>query len=777
MKKFYKYTLLLLAAFLFAPLAVVADDDVNPADPINPLDGLGFSKKVTPDPNKDNAYNITLTAFTTGSSVSETSNITPAADIVLVLDISGSMNDPLKGDEISWNQMQQNTDYYMVMGNNTYYFRKTGNNSGRYSGYNFGSNTDNHSYTHSNSSTETFYRVTTTTRLMAMKTAAQNFVQTVFDRNPTGSKDRKHRVGIVTFSSSATNTTSLTELTTQQVTTNIKNTINNLTASGSTNSGAGMQNAYNMLNANNVRNDGRSKIAVFFTDGQPASSWEFTPSIARTAVYYADQIKTLTTTLTDTDGNAIQQDGADIILQPKVYSVGLLFSETYGTNTWNIRRFMHYVSSNYKTGIPTGGSYEFAANYTGAANQDTTVTVTTPGGAEAPHGFYQLSDGSAESLNTIFQNIASSSSTAPTIPLQLKSTDVVAVDVISKKFKLPEGASADDIQVKVAKFTGIDNTGTYTEGQLSRLENYQFATPSTYADARNVTSLGEDTVAAAYQKVNNVWTEITPYATVTTEDGEQVISVQGFNYSANWCGFDEHKNPNGTITYIPHGYELVIIIPIEVSASNPGGATVETNGPGSGIKIYDDQGHLAYDVSFPLPSVTLPNIIIRKYGLLYENEGASFCLEKLKQVGSNWVVDDDVDKYYVVVVAKDNDPTTFDFVQVKLQQPGRYRVTETDWGWSYNCTADLTNLEENDANDPNRTLVPKAKDTNEKGQPYIDRDVSGDTEQTITLPDGANKLAGAVYDFKNESKQLEKRNYSEAYKRNEFHTVYNPVEN
>ena len=807
MKKFYKYNLLLLAAFLFAPLAVNADDE-NPQDPTNTLTGLGFTKNVTPDPDKDNAYNITLTAFTTGSTVSEAVNASVAADIVLVLDVSGSMEWYTCGDQVTSLTTDQNYVCLDESGNERYaklfYRSSNGNYYLRYeTDHTFPtSRSDGTGWSQTSSipsipSGWTFYKAGPT-RIDAMKTAVKSFVQTVYSKNP--AEGDKHKIAIVKFASATASgsyngTQTIYNLTDVTSGTQCDATINALTAGGATRADLGLQQAYNILSADGVRNDGHSKVTVFFTDGSPTSGSSFEAATARDAVHQAYLLKGLETEL-KINGEVIEDENGDpIILESKVYSVGLLTTESSGSSNGNpyldLRRFMHYVSSNYYFDI-NGGTYNFRSNHSDSKKLVNTGTTEEPkyeytgaqGGNEPfndasdPMRYYQLSNGS--DLTSIFETIASSSSNAPTIPLSLKSTDIVAVDVVSQSFKLPDGANANDIQVMVAPFTGIDETGTYTDAQKSRLEHYQFGTPVTYATACN----DPDFVKGTPQKdsngklvrVDGVIQYESTYAPSATIDpnNRQKISVTGFNYADNWCGFDEHKE-NGVTTYIPHGYQLVIVIPIEVDAANPGGASVDTNDPTSGIYITNEDGTTTF-AGFPQPVVTLPNIIIRKYGLLYENEGASFRLEKLKQEGSNWVVDSSVAPYYVVVVAKDSDPETFDFVQVKLQQAGRYRVTETDWGWSYNCTADLTNLEEDDANDTNSTLVPKAKGTNEKGQPYIDRDVSGDTEQTITLPDGANELAGAVYDFKNESKQHEKRNYSEAYKRNEFKTVYNPVE-
>lgn len=763
MKKIYKYTLLLIAAFLFVPFSVKAQ---------SAEDVIGLNKTVD-GPNEDGGYTITLETFVTGSSVTTVTDITVPCDIVLVLDHSMSMSSnsitlgESQGTEVTSGNLDRNTTYYIKINGVNYYLRRVNDGGTGYAWY-YGSNnpptaSDTFIYRDNNQTTPNeitsrvagatgIYRIVTETktRLEIMTEAAREFVNTVY------ANGTQHRIGVLTYNgpegtgtiaNSVTEQCPLTLVDTETARNTVRNSIpTNRSNQGSyTHSEHALHAAYNMLNT--TSSSGRQLVTVFFTDGQPANSNQgtrFNAAIAREAVNWADQLKALATHFTYHD-NATDQD-VTIDLTSKVYSVAILSSETSDTNTGNngqgsvqydIRRFLHYVSSNYNTGMPTGGSYYFQENYTNAG-----------GGDEAPHDFYQLSDGS--DLTAIFKSIANETSSGGA-SYQLSTSSVVTVDIVSSYFMLPEGAQADDIEIYLSAFsdyTDKDDKSTYI-----------------FDDANMVL---QDTIH----------TEIGKNAAQ-----QDTIGVSGFDFAKNWCGKDVIS---GTSNWHAHGYKMVIKIPIVVDVQNPGGASLKTNDAGSGI--YVDGQPLIY---FPQPTVTLPNIIIRKFGMLYENEAASFRLEKLKQQGSAWVVDEDVEPYYIVVVAKDSDPATFDFVQVKLQYPGRYRVTETDWGWSYNCTARTsfltgetpeTHLEgytyQADMGEKNISgdLITTSSGTYANGQPYIDRDVSGDTEQTITLPDGANTLAGAVYDFRNVSKQHEKRNYSEAHKLNEFKTTYNPVE-
>ena len=86
MKKIYNILLATFALFAFAPVINALDDD----PPYKDEGGLCYSKTIS-EPNTDGVYTITLESFVTGS-VTITNESVPA-DIVLVLDVSGSMAD------------------------------------------------------------------------------------------------------------------------------------------------------------------------------------------------------------------------------------------------------------------------------------------------------------------------------------------------------------------------------------------------------------------------------------------------------------------------------------------------------------------------------------------------------------------------------------------------------------------------------------------------------------------------------------------------------------
>ena len=215
--------------FAIAFFSLVPAKNVQAQKETTYKNGLGYSKNIS-TPDDKGVYTITLEAFTTGK-VTVTKKSIPA-DIVLVLDVSGSMR------------------------------------------YNMNSNSG-----------------TSNERLNALKTAVNNFIDIINDNDlyyvdedgkPDKSKPREQRLGnqiaIVTYSTNANNRTNGliplgNSLTDNSGVTSLKTIVNGLTADGGTYAHKGMDMAYGILSP---LNDTRQlRTTVFFTDGVPGlwGSW------------------------------------------------------------------------------------------------------------------------------------------------------------------------------------------------------------------------------------------------------------------------------------------------------------------------------------------------------------------------------------------------------------------------------------------------------------------------------------------------------------------------
>lgn len=467
---------------------------------------------------------LTLEAYATGSTTTTTS--TAPVDIVLVLDVSGSMDENLTEAGYRYNEV------YDLSTNGTYYYKNSSN--GRYqrayycdgedwrgnSNHDAGWYTQNHQGVGGNcrgefgtrlipktSSADTtgtqFYvqeYVAAVTKMETLKTAVNGFIDSVAAKSADSqiaivkfAGDKRDIVGNDTYQESGYTynySQIVKNLTTVDATgaDALKTAVSALRAAGATAADYGMQHAQTIITG--AANNGRQKVVVMFTDGEPNHNNGFSNSVANAAISASKAMKN--------NGN-----GAT------VYTIGCFGTLTGDTKT-KVDKYMNYVSSNYPN-----------------------ATSMTDAGTKASDNFYKTV-GSTADLDAIFQEI---SQTAGGATLTLGS-ETVLKDVVSKYFDLPENASSM-ITAQSYSCTGFDADGHPTWSN----------TPD----------------AASY---------------AVKVDGKNV-SVTGFDYSANWVGKD-------TTTGAMHnpGKKLVVTIPIQDNGTGMG--EVPTNGTDSAV--YDKDG-------------------------------------------------------------------------------------------------------------------------------------------------------------------------------------------
>lgn len=189
-----------------------------------------------------------------------------------------------------------------------------------------------------------------TKRITALKRAAGDFIGTIADQNEGLPAERQHKVAIVKFAGKKSSSVGndkyrsdgfpynyynysqvMKELTPCDTAgaKSLKDTVNSISPVGATRADLGLQLAQSQLSSNG-RADAK-KVVVFFTDGSPTSSNEFESDVATSAV---------------TSAKAMKDSGATI------YTIGI-FSGAAPTDdptesgTSKENRFMHAVSSNY----------------------------------------------------------------------------------------------------------------------------------------------------------------------------------------------------------------------------------------------------------------------------------------------------------------------------------------------------------------------------------------------------------------------------------------------
>lgn len=491
--------------------------------------GLELSKVYNPETGL-----LTLEAYATGSTTTTTS--TAPVDIVLVLDVSGSMDQTITGGGYRYNEvydLSTSGTYYYKSGDRyerVYYCAGKGYSGSRHDPGWYTSDDCYPVYGHSGtrltpktSAADTtgtqFYTqgdyIDSVTKIDALKTAVKGFVNSVNNTSP------ESNIAIVKFGGEINNqigngsyrfeasgykaetinyTQTVKALTPASNTTELNAAVDALWAGGYTPAHLGLQLAKGIIE--NDRNTDRQKVVVMFTDGEPNGAngtyTGFVTSVANSAIANSKSIK---------DAGAT------------VYTIGC-FGSLSGNNKTNVDTYMNYVSSNY----PNAASM-------------------TNGGTKADAANYYKTVSSASELESIFQEI---SSTAGGATLQL-GAETVLKDVVSDYFDLPANASSQ-ITAQSYSCTGFDASG------------------------------------------NPIWSDTPDAASYAVKVDGKNVSVSGFNYSDNWVGKD-------TTTGAMHnpGKKLVVTIPIEDNGTGMG--TVPTNAETSAV--YDKDGSLVCAFAVP----------------------------------------------------------------------------------------------------------------------------------------------------------------------------------
>lgn len=521
--------------------ASVSGDDTDSG---NNQDALVLTKNAKVD--KYGNYVITIEAYTTGS-------VTPGkkipADIVLVLDVSGSMDSSFTSD---YEQYPSDTSnyyyyyYYRYYNDDLYY--KTGDDvyekvsiersSGDTYKYYIGSSATLlvESSGNNNSPEITLYKKVMTTRLIALKTAVNSFIDKVAD---SASVDKVgHRISIVKFAGNNIDTIGndmysewfnyynysqivcdLIDASSQRNT--LKSYVNSFKAGGATQIDLGLNHANTVFERAGNSGDERARVVIVFTDGSPTSHNYFEPSVANDAISNANTIKNRFNATVYTIGIF---DGADASSKlPEA-----------DTSPERENRFMHLVSSNYPKA----------------------TSMTSPGESsdELANGkSYYLSAGGESALNEIFNRIGDEVST-PDIVL---GSETVIKDIVSECFEVP---SSDSIHVYTADFQG---DGSWKDR-------------STFDATISFGESSEDTT----------------------------VFVSGFDFDKNFVSDTPRKENEDDENSSFYGRKLIIEFTVKVKAGFLGGNNVFTNGENSGV--YPNSTTDKYIKLFNRPQVNVP---------------------------------------------------------------------------------------------------------------------------------------------------------------------------
>ena len=674
MKHIFNYILVLSAVFSSAFQAQAqtrAESDDSQAEVVAPYKHAGsMATGKTVEANDNGTFTITLETFAEGSSSYE--DKTKPADIVLVLDRSGSMNEPyvptesrtwttndIRNSDIDlyyreWNSYQGWYDYYgpLYVSGGRIYGNMVAGGSGR---KNIGS-----------SYTGVLYH---DIKLDAMKDALYDFIEQmdINDRiGPNGQQRTKrlgNRIAIVTFSASSnpysstsTPVNSLTYLgnssldinNTTGITT-LNNSVRNISASGGTGVDSGINRASSLLGSD----ANRLKTVVVFTDGIPGQgSWSGNgTTIANNAINYANSIK-------GTDGT-----------KATVWTIGV-FEDMNADDKAKTDTYMNRVSSNY-------------VNVTDMTTSATAVDTK-----------YYIEVGEGQSLADAFKAVAEASGGSDSGA----DSNTQIKDGVTSSFVLPDDATAESI-------------------------NLSYYTQAISADGKSW---------GAEQEV----TGITPsFEKITSEaDGKQhnTLVISGFDFAkddtkkangetngdGNWVGL--RYKLDGSSFYA--GKKLVVKFDITANPNATGGDGTSTNIAESGVYVQKTRpdGTKYYENvnSYDIPHTNLPiNIVINKNGLR-SGESATFEIFRIKPKKENGEVVYNAigkpepnegaytpketdgpgeilegkgwEKWSKVVITNktENNGEPLTRKIISLDPSWIYAVVEDQWGWAYTITGE-----------------------------------------------------------------------------------------
>ena len=575
-KKLMKVSTLKSAGDPTAPVPPTFVDGSSP-------DGLILAKTAAYN-EETKSYDIKLEAYTTGNVTTTTT--TKPTDIVLVLDMSGSMKDPfanatydytpVNGERYRYGQTtyygfeNYSSTYYIKLDDGTYqqvrysndddnnfdyYYYTTGSGWNQTTHYVYpqladGTTTTSRQY---NIPVVQFYTRTKvaapTTRIDALKSAVNTFIDATATQNEsiTNSADM-HRIAIVKFAGYKTDTVGndkyddwVYTYNYSQIVNNLtvvnnagkgtlSNSINQLSAAGATSIDYGMEHAQTILNG--VTDPNRNKVVIVFTDGEPNHDNEFDTNVANSALGTSKALKDKGVTV------------YTICVDPKAK---VNAGQDLPNSKTDINRFMHLLSSNYPAAT--------------AMNSSGNGGSTGQRQADGTYKSYYLVPTNQSELTSIFQQISQQSGSSS---IDLGSNTEIK-DIVSPYFTMPTNTSA--VTVKTYDCTG------FTDGK-----------PTWKTTGTELTNA------------------------VTIDSTNNAVNVKSFDFNNNFVAEAGRKEGDPTQPGNFHGRKLEITFTVTPKDGFWGGNNVPTNGNQSGVYGSDGTQIATFDVPTVNVPLNIPNL-------------------------------------------------------------------------------------------------------------------------------------------------------------------------
>ena len=625
MKKTYKY---LIASVAFSAAALASGLNLNaqnlPAGVYLEQDGICFRKTATKQDNDASKYTIDLETFVKGK-ISYTESADPS-DIVLVLDVSGSMdqnityynyneasNPVIRGRDLytygGWYWYRE-TDYYYKVGEGTdaeYYqvyvgMDGSGNDLSDYHFFIYFQDSNGKRW-HINSAGElveveptnvpgteydtnlvnsnvTLYtrqQAGTKTKLTALKEAVRAFITEVAKNAKFDKKGQQrptpldHRIAIVKFAGyDADGIIYYNNNANAYEEAGTGNNKGNHRASDGTNYNEVVRGLKSVLTDST---DLKNAVNGLVAGGATASDHGM--QLAKNIINHISAERTSNKTVvffTDGEPNHYRDFDSDVA-DDAINNSHSIKTITYGSGDDATHPTVFSVGVFASSPKPEDDIYIYMDRISSDYPDATSMTNTC---SKESSDFYKDASGGAADLTAIFKAIAGSASQQGST---IGSSSAVTVDVVSSSFNLPANAQDAELEILVAPCTGT--TKISYEGKVN---DYL-----TFGEAKAPSEYG------------------LPAITYNIDQSKNEISTSGFDFSTNFCGPDESGT---TTTY--RGYKQIIRFTITVRDDAVGGPDVATNDKKSGI--YVDGNQIA---EFNRPRVKLPvQIWIQKTGLV-----------------------------------------------------------------------------------------------------------------------------------------------------------------
>ena len=418
------------------------------------------------------------------SALSSTAKImgqtTVPLDIVLVLDVSGSMDDPSGSYEAVYDLNTQNAYYVLVNGQYQKVQYWPGSPSSR-GWYYSGSNTKvvpKTSADDSNPSHVQFY--SSTTKMDLLKTAVNGFIEKAAEKNDNlsdtnkqsrislvkfaGNKKDKDAVGDSTYEDNNGYTHNYTQIVsgyeacTSANEEKLKSKVNALTPAGATRADYAMDHAKTLVEQSkgDANRKNAKRIVIFFTDGEPTSSNQFEDRVAKDAIATATGIK----------------------LDADIYTIGVFkdadasVTGHTGWGQWSDKErfnaYMHGMSSNYPKATAYNNLGERAKDSKGKDTQ-----------------FYKAATNASE-LNDIFKEIQEEIVTSAQSPTHVEGEKPNESGYITFTDQLGDYMQVDDMntllyanQMLTSETRGYSRTETTAGDKTTVKYTFDYVIPDT----------------------------------------------------------------------------------------------------------------------------------------------------------------------------------------------------------------------------------------------------------------------------------------------------------